>query len=224
MLRFAHHGGISIGHDAFESRPFARKTGEDAVKNSETPDSAVRPDTELKGTTIHLYDRGRVTSAIQALRILKYESKDSTMGYTVHASFYDSTGAISSTLVGDSALIREKTIRQSVYGHVLITSYDAEGKVSATATGDSAVVTEGTNHMHLYGQVVVESESNRKLETDYLHWNPEINKFQTDSFVRVTQGGSVLTGWGLEADQKLNRFKILNKVSGTIQESDSLGR
>jgi len=197
---------------------------DDAVKNSESADSITRPDTELKGTTIRLYDRGRVTSAIQAQRILKFESKDSTMGYAVQASFFDSNGVMNSTLVGDSALIREKTIRQSVYGHVLITSYDSEGRVTVTATGDSAVVTEGTNHMQIFGQVVVESENTRKLETDYLHWNPEISKFQTDSFVRVTQGSSVLTGWGLEADQKLKRFKILNKVSGTIQEADSLGR
>ncbi len=147
---------------------------DDTVKNSEIADSLDRPDTELKGTTIHLYDRGRVTSTIQAERILKFESKDSTMGYVVNASFFDSSGAMNSTLVGDSALIREKTIRQSVYGHVLITSYDSEGNVTATATGDSAVVTEGTNHMQLFGQVVVESEGTRKLETDYLHWNPDI--------------------------------------------------
>jgi len=197
---------------------------DDSVKNSESADSITRPDTELKGTTIHLYDRGRVTSAIQAERILKFEAKDSTMGYTVHASFYDSAGVMNSTLVGDSALIREKTIRQSVYGHVLITSYDSEGRVTATATGDSVVISEATNHMQLFGQVVVESEGTRKLETDYLHWNPDINKFQTDSFVRFTQGSSVITGWGAEADRMLKRFKILNKVSGTIREADSLGR
>lgn len=197
---------------------------EDVVKNLASADSITRPDTELKGTTIHLYDRGRVTSSIQAERILKFEAKDSTMGYAVHASFYDSGGVKNSTLVGDSALIREKTIRQSVYGHVLITSYDSEGRVTATATGDSVVVSEATNHMQLFGQVVVESEGTRKLETDYLHWNPDINKFQTDSFVRFTQGNSVITGWGAEADRMLKRFKILNKVSGTIQEADSLGR
>jgi len=197
---------------------------EDAVKNSDASDSVSRPDTELKGTTIHLYDRGRVTSSIQAQRIIKYESKDSTMGYVVQATFFDTGGVMNSTLLGDSALIREKTIRQSVYGHVLITSYDRDGHVAATATGDSAVVTEGTNHMQIFGQVVVESEGTRKLETDYLHWNPDINKFQTDSFVRFTQGNSVLTGWGAEADKMLKRFKILNKVSGTIQEADSTQR
>ncbi|PWB74040.1 LPS export ABC transporter periplasmic protein LptC [candidate division GN15 bacterium] len=196
---------------------------DETVKNSDATDTAIRPDTELKGTTIHLYDRGRVVSTIQADRILKYEAKDSTMGYGVHATFFDTSGVMSSTLVGDSALIREKTIRQTVYGHVLIKSYDAGGKVTATATGDSAVVTEGTNHMQLYGQVVVESEGTRKLETDYLHWNPDINKFQTDAFVRFTQGNSVITGWGAEADRTLKRFKILNKVSGTIMQADSLG-
>jgi LPS export ABC transporter protein LptC len=146
------------------------------------------------------------------------------MGYVVQATFFDTGGVMNSTLLGDSALIREKTIRQSVYGHVLITSYDRDGHVAATATGDSAVVTEGTNHMQIFGQVVVESEGTRKLETDYLHWNPDINKFQTDSFVRFTQGNSVLTGWGAEADKMLKRFKILNKVSGTIQEADSTQR
>jgi lipopolysaccharide export system protein LptC len=194
-----------------------------SVKNLGGVDTVTRPDTELKGTTINLYDKDQVTSKVHAQRILKYESKDSTMGYVVNATFYDSTGAANATLTGDSALIKENSNRQSVYGHVLITGFDAAGKPTGTLTGDSAVVSGKINHMYVYGQVVATTDTGNRLETDYLHWNPEINKFQTDAFVRITRpNNDLLTGWGMEADRRLTRIKILKQVSGSFRQTDSV--
>ena len=60
-----------------------------------------------------------------------------------------------------------------------------------------------------------------RLDTDYLQWNPDIKKIQTDAFVKVYRRGDVATGWGLEANQTLTRIKILNQVSGTMKDAGS---
>ncbi|MBK7142198.1 MAG: LPS export ABC transporter periplasmic protein LptC [bacterium] len=159
---------------------------ESSTKTDIVVDSS-RPDTEMRGATIDLLEGERVTTRIDADRILKFDAKDSTMGYVVHAEFFDSLGNITSRLDGDSAYIRETS-----------------------------------NHMHVYGHVVVVSEDHSMLETDYLHWNPDIEKIQTDAYVKVTRKGDVVTGWGLEADQKLTRIKVLRQVSGTIHNTDEI--
>lgn len=151
-------------------------------------DSAGRPDAEVKGARISLYDKGRVTTEIHAQKLLKFEAKDSTMGYVVDADFFDSLGQKISTLVGDSSLTRENSGHLWVYGNV----------------------------------VVVVLENNTRLETDYLHWNPDIKKIQTDAFVKITKNGDVVTGWGMEADQKLTRIKILKQVSGSFHDTTGL--
>jgi lipopolysaccharide export system protein LptC len=198
---------------------------ESSVKTSGLVDSTARPDTELKGTSINLYDRGRVTSKIEAQRIVKFDVKDSTMGYQINSVFYDTTGRMTSSVVGDSAVIKEKIERQSIYGNVKINTYDANGKVSVTITGDSSVVSGNNNHMFIYSRVVAITQTNSKLETDSLHWNPDVDSIQTDAFVKFTRGADdVLTGWGLRADRDLRKIRILREVSGTIKQTDSMGK
>ncbi|MCM2272989.1 MAG: LPS export ABC transporter periplasmic protein LptC [candidate division Zixibacteria bacterium] len=155
---------------------------------TELASDSTRPDSEMRGATIDLLEGERVKTRIVADRILKFDAKDSTMGYVVHADFFDSLGNITTKLDGDSAYIREST-----------------------------------NHLHVFGRVVVVSDDNSTLETDYIHWNPDIAKIQTDAFVKVTRRGDVVTGWGLETDQRLKRIKILRQVSGTIQNTDEAG-
>lgn len=161
--------------------------GEDIAKNSEPGlvDSAIRPDSEVAGARILLYDRGQVTSEILADKIYKFEARDSTVGHKLDIVFYDSLGEVNSTVVGDSGIIRE---------------------------------TRGL--LDIYGNVVVVDENESRLETDYLFWNQTTRKMRTDAFVRITYtDGSVVTGWGLEADRNLSTYKILNQVSGTVKDT-----
>lgn len=146
-----------------------------------------RPDTEVRGAQIDLFEGKQITTRIQADKIVRFEAIDSTMGYDVHTEFMDQSGAIISTLEGDSAVIRELT-----------------------------------RHLYVYGRVVVVSKEKSRLDTDYLHWNPDLEKIQTDAFVKVTRRGDVVTGWGLEADKDLTRIKILRQVSGTIHDAGGL--
>jgi LPS export ABC transporter protein LptC len=151
--------------------------------------TSARPDTEVIGARIHLYEGSRVTTEVQADRIRRFEAIDSTAAYTVSVDFLDSTGQVSSNVVGDSAVIRENT-----------------------------------GHLQIFGHVVVHTRENSVLETDYLIWNPDINKIQTDAFVKITRKSKdVITGWGLEADKNLTHLKILRQVSGTVTSDEADG-
>ena len=146
-------------------------------------DSALRPDSEVSGATIHLYDREEITTEIRADLIRRFESIDSTMGYVLDIDFFDSLGQISSNLIGDSGVIRETS-----------------------------------GQLQVYGRVVVVTKDSARLETDYLNWNPDRGKIESDAYVKFTRGEDIMTGWGMEADPDLGRLKIVSQVSGSVSE------
>ncbi|HWR83731.1 MAG TPA: LPS export ABC transporter periplasmic protein LptC [Candidatus Deferrimicrobium sp.] len=158
-------------------------TGDRAVAT----DSVVRPDSEVSGARVYLYERGRVTTEIIADRIVKFTSRDSTMAYRLDIDVFDSVGAVTADIVGDSGIIRE-----------------------------------ATGNMFLYGHVVVVTQDSTRLETEHLIWDSKVDSVKTDAFVRLTRGGDVITGWGLQADQRLRSTKILKQVSGTITDPDKI--
>ena len=88
-------------------------------------DSTLRPDSEVSGARIYLYDRGRVTTEIVAEKIVKFEALDSTMAYTLDIDIYDSTGAATANIVGDSGIIWEGTGNLSLYGNVVVITTDS---------------------------------------------------------------------------------------------------
>lgn len=101
--------------------------------------------------------------------------------------------------------------------------FDSTGKAVSDLIGDSGIIREGKGLFEIFGNVVANSiDRNTQLETDYLKWNPAINRIQTDAFVKITKGNDVITGWGLETDRRLSRVKILRQVSGTVSESTTL--
>lgn len=109
----------------------------------------------------------------------------------------------------------------STMGYQLdIDFFDTTGQVMSQVVGDSGVIRENSGQLSIYGNVVVITEDNTKLETDYLFWNTTTDKVYTDAFVRITTGDGVLTGWGLEGDQKLSSYQILSKVSGSARDVD----
>lgn len=154
-------------------------------ESDSTEQTGMMPDSELRGATIYLYEKDKVTTEIRAERVLKFEAKDSTMAYELDMDFFDSTGHITSKLVGDSGIIRELS-----------------------------------NQLYVFGNVVVVTDDNSRLETDYLYWNTLKDKIETDSFVRITKKDDIISGWGMEADPRLTRIKVLNQVSGKVHDTE----
>ncbi len=152
-----------------------------------TSDSAAQPTSEVSGAKIYLYDRGQVTTEVIADKILKFDTRDSTMAYVVDINSFDSLGNVATHVVGDSAIIRENDGRFTIYGNVVVTTEDG-----------------------------------MRLETDYLHWNSKNDRIFTDAFVRITTPDEVVRGWGMEADRRLKRYKILHQVSGEMDDAKKL--
>ena len=83
-----------------------------------------RPDTHCNGCQFELFERGRRTAEILADAMDRYEKIDSTMARVINVDTYDSTGNISGKLIGDSAVIRERTGLMDIYGHVTMVVED----------------------------------------------------------------------------------------------------
>jgi LPS export ABC transporter protein LptC len=82
------------------------------------------------------------------------------------------------------------------------------------------VIREKTGRLDVFGKVVVVTQDSARLDTEFLRWNPERDKIETDAYVKFTRRDNVMTGWGMEADSDLGRLKILSQVSGSVRESE----
>jgi hypothetical protein len=185
-------------------------------------DTLNKPDSEVRGAKIFLYDKGEVTTRIRAERIIKFEAADSTVAYKLNIDMLDSAGNVSTQVVGDSGIIRENKGLMKIYGNLDIDVLDSAGNVSTNIVGDSGMFRENNELADIYGNVVVVTEDSARLETDYLWYDSYTRRIKTDAFVRITRGDDVVTGWGLDADNKLTRIKILNKVSGKLKNVEQV--
>ena len=94
--------------------------------------------------------------------------------------------------------------------------FDDFGELQTTLDADSGSYTEDTRDMLAYGNVVVSTSDGKTLETDSLYWNNETEKIETESFVRITEGPDVITGYGLECYPNLNAVDIKRDVTATV--------
>jgi len=94
------------------------------------------------------------------------------------------------------------------------------GELQTTLVSDSGSFTEDTQNMLAYGHVKVFTTDGKTLETDSLYWDDETEKIVTDSFVKLTEGRDVVTGYGLECDANLNAVDIKRDVKATITNED----
>ena len=106
------------------------------------------------------------------------------------------------------------------YG-VMVDIYDSTGRSTTRIVGDSGVIREDKGRVDIYGNVVVIADDSIRLESDYLYWLSATEKIQTDAFVKITIGEDMaVTGWGMEAEQDLFPFRILNQVSGQVSGAE----
>jgi len=90
-------------------------------------------------------------------------------------------------------------------------------KVTTWLTADSARIDDNSHDMFAYGKIIVFSDSSQtKLETNFLQWNHQQQKFYSNAFVRISSPLEIIEGYGFESDQHLKNYKIY-KVSGVKQ-------
>jgi LPS export ABC transporter protein LptC len=128
-------------------------------------------------------------------------------------------GRVTTEILADKILKFEA--KDSTFAYVLnVTSFDTAGIKTSSLISDSGIVREASGKMMAFGHVVAYSEDSTKLETEQLNWDSKADKIQTDAYVRITRpNGDIITGYGLETDQRMNRLKILKQVKGTVQDA-----
>ena len=101
--------------------------------------------------------------------------------------------------------------------NVKVDFYDDRGAYQSTLTAKQGLVRQKLQSFSVWGNVIVQNDTSR-LETESLHWNSKLNLITTDDFVRFQRNGDIITGYGMEADNKLQNVKILHNVKGSIKE------
>jgi LPS export ABC transporter protein LptC len=96
--------------------------------------------------------------------------------------------------------------------------FDKQGNLQTTLVSNAGEYSEETRDMLAYGNVVVHSVDGDVLETDSLWWDNTSNKIFSNSFVKLTRGKDVVTGYGLECEPDLNLVDIKRDVKATIIE------
>ncbi|KPJ81986.1 MAG: hypothetical protein AMS17_19215 [Spirochaetes bacterium DG_61] len=98
---------------------------------------------------------------------------------------------------------------------------------------NKAIISRGSSRSaRIYGErtlviaekdvVIVSDVNGTVLETDYLEWHGEEEKFITESPVRITRkNGDTISGRGMVADLALRFITIQSDVKGSFKESRS---
>lgn len=128
-------------------------------------------------------------------------------------------GRVTTEILADKILKFES--KDSTFAYALdVTSFDTLGAKTSSLISDSGIVREASGKMMAFGHVVAYSQDSTKLETEQLNWDAKADKIQTNEHVRITRpNGDIITGYGLETDQRMSRLKILKQVKGTVQDA-----
>ena len=138
------------------------------------------------------------------------------------AKIYLYDGSRVTTEVVADKIVQFEAEDSTIAYHLNIDIIDSLGKVTTEVTGDSGVIHEGIGEFTIYGNVVVVTKDNTQLETDVLNWHSKTDRIYTDAFVRITSDDGVISGWGMESDQRLSWYKILHRVSGEMTNPEKI--
>lgn len=125
-------------------------------------------------------------------------------------------------LYSDSAIVRVRVTgpvllnyseredpRQEFPNGIRFDFLQADQSVRSSLTAKTAVRQQDKGLITARDSVVMETIKKEKLETEELIWDEKAGKIRTDKFVKVSQPGEVVYGFGLEAEQDFSYWKIL---------------
>ena len=115
-------------------------------------------------------------------------------------------------------IIEFDNIDSSMSYGVHVTTYDSVGRAAGWVIADSAIVREETGKIDLFSNVILVNSRQTRLKTNYLRWDSDTDRMETEDFVDIQRGDDWVTGWGLEADGNLNWYHIkkVDEVHGNL--------
>jgi LPS export ABC transporter protein LptC len=125
-------------------------------------------------------------------------------------------------LYSDSAIVRVRVTgpllhninerenpRQEFPEGIKIDFLQPDFSIRSTLTAKTATRQQDKGLITARDSVVFKTVKQEKLETEELIWDEKSGKVRTEKFVKVTQPGEVIYGFGLEAEQDFSYWKIL---------------
>jgi LPS export ABC transporter protein LptC len=103
---------------------------------------------------------------------------------------------------------------------MVVRFYDGEALPRSVLTSRHGEVDEKTNSLVARDSVVVSTPRGERLETEILRWDPKQERMTTDAFFRLTRGGDVMTGIGIEAEPGLERYKVYHEVHAEVRDQN----
>jgi LPS export ABC transporter protein LptC len=137
--------------------------------------------------------------------------------------YLTSEGIRKATIKSESLKVYSRLDTTLMY-QVEVKFFDTTGAHTSTLTSDSAWVSQRANKMTVIGHVRGTTKENRRLVADSLRWDARSERILTEGYVEIYRGEDLLTGYGLETDQRLEQVIIKRKPRGTFNEPDQRTR
>jgi LPS export ABC transporter protein LptC len=125
-----------------------------------------------------------------------------------------SSGMRQAVIYADTLYVFEKEDSTTAY-NIKVDFFNEQGIYQSTLTALKGLVRQKQQVFSVWGNVVVANDTSR-LETQSLNWDTKRNLITSNDFVRFQRSNDVITGYGLEADSKLDNVRILRDVSGKV--------
>ncbi|WP_439182354.1 LPS export ABC transporter periplasmic protein LptC [Carboxylicivirga taeanensis] len=94
--------------------------------------------------------------------------------------------------------------------------YQSNGEIDAQIKCGNAIFYDKKELWELNFDVEAVNQKGEVLSTEQLFWDMKTEKIYSDKFVSISQGESVYTGTGFEADQNMQNWRIKN-LSGDLE-------
>jgi LPS export ABC transporter protein LptC len=124
----------------------------------------------------------------------------------------------------EAAQARVFRAEQRARGTDVTMTYFSHGRKVSVARADHADLNLQDDDMDAQGHVVVRGTNGVVLETEKLHWDNQLQRATSQSRVRLTRGGTVLTGLGFSADKEMRDVRVLADVQAEATSVQSLRR
>jgi LPS export ABC transporter protein LptC len=131
--------------------------------------------------------------------------------------YLTSEGRRKATIKSDTLMTYARVDTTLLY-HVTVLFFDSTGIQTSTLTADSSRVSQRANTMSVFGHVKAWTNDSRKLVADSLRWNAKTERIETEGYVEIYRGEDMISGYGLEADQRLEQTVIKRKPKGSFSE------
>lgn len=149
------------------------------------------------------YDTEQVRSALHDSLITTTES------WNVDLSLMDA-GRQRVRLRGEHAVDYSQAERNEtrIRGPVYIRIYDSDGLLESEAWSRRAVYHAERREFELYDSVRVETVTDRRLYSDYLHWEERSDRITSDRRVTIITPSDSISGSGFEGKTDLSTYVI----------------